>query len=456
VAGWTLWKGQDQPCPTDSFAPATTVCRADAGECDVADLCSGVADEGCPEDLKDLCALVTDSSLCQFDVDPAACGNTDDQFRLLFTPDVQNWEAYKHNATNPGQYYYNLVTEDLTGAVEITVPYPFVTQGAHPIHVYCAEDVPQDADACFLPAEAEASFAFAITIEDYIAGTLDANRLMLDCQPPAGICGPDGEGFCTFEVYLGALDLSGCSTGQAYVNVHYDWGLKGPMVDANPCDDGLVDRYDRGSPSGAYFDADVNTADETGPTAITNCRNFEFRHTNDGSFLADAVQNVNVFKPIAGAMGTVWSSADGQGVEGASVALVRNSSGDIVKTGVTDEDGFYSLAYRHRGKRAPYTVVLMSGYDLEQGIILRSNGWGEINFDVYTGTSTAEFGTGGGGGSVGGVCDNDGVCESGEDCNSCANDCEGRLNGKPANRYCCGNGVPESAEGNGDICGGNF
>ena len=28
---------------------------------------------------------------------------------------------------------------------------------------------------------------------------------------------------------------------------------------------------------GAYFDADVDTLDETGPTAISNCRSFEFR-----------------------------------------------------------------------------------------------------------------------------------------------------------------------------------
>jgi hypothetical protein len=28
--------------------------------------------------------------------------------------------------------------------------------------------------------------------------------------------------------------------------------------------------------------------------------------------------------------------------------------------------------------------------------------------------------------------------------------------GKPSNRYCCGNGVAESAEGNGSICDGNY
>lgn len=34
-------------------------------------------------------------------------------------------------------------------------------------------------------------------------------------------------------------------------------------------------------------------------------------------------------------------------------------------------------------------------------------------------------------------CNNDGVCNAGEDCNGC-NDCAGVVKGKPANRYCCG------------------
>jgi hypothetical protein len=55
-----------------------------------------------------------------------------------------------------------------------------------------------------------------------------------------------------------------------------------------------------------------------------------------------------------------------------------------------------------------------------------------------------------------GACDNDGVCDPGEDCNSCASDCDGVTGGKPANRFCCGNGVQEGPEGDGAICDGNF
>jgi len=55
----------------------------------------------------------------------------------------------------------------------------------------------------------------------------------------------------------------------------------------------------------------------------------------------------------------------------------------------------------------------------------------------------------------GGACNNNGTCEAGEDCNTCPADCSGRTGGKPANRYCCGNGVQESAETTA-LCDGNF
>jgi len=48
-----------------------------------------------------------------------------------------------------------------------------------------------------------------------------------------------------------------------------------------------------------------------------------------------------------------------------------------------------------------------------------------------------------------------GLCEAGEDCQSCLSDCPGLQTGRPANRYCCGNGVLEGPEGDGTICDGN-
>jgi len=54
----------------------------------------------------------------------------------------------------------------------------------------------------------------------------------------------------------------------------------------------------------------------------------------------------------------------------------------------------------------------------------------------------------------GGSCNDNGICETGEDCDSC-DDCAGKSNGPPSGRFCCGNGVNEPAEGDGTICDGN-
>lgn len=53
------------------------------------------------------------------------------------------------------------------------------------------------------------------------------------------------------------------------------------------------------------------------------------------------------------------------------------------------------------------------------------------------------------------ACNENGVCDEGEDCDICAVDCDGRSTGKPSGRYCCGNGIVESAELDG-LCDGNF
>lgn len=56
----------------------------------------------------------------------------------------------------------------------------------------------------------------------------------------------------------------------------------------------------------------------------------------------------------------------------------------------------------------------------------------------------------------GGGCNSNGICDPGEDCQTCSNDCAGQLSGKPSNRYCCGDGIQQGPEGDGSICDGNY
>ena len=53
------------------------------------------------------------------------------------------------------------------------------------------------------------------------------------------------------------------------------------------------------------------------------------------------------------------------------------------------------------------------------------------------------------------ACNNNGLCDPGEDCNTCPGDCAGYKKGKPSGRYCCGNGVDEGPEIVGNLCNGN-
>jgi hypothetical protein len=86
----------------------------------------------------------------------------------------------------------------------------------------------------------------------------------------------------------------------------------------------------------------------------------------------------------------VHYSDNGSGVEGAEILLYRNSTGEIVQSGTTDEDGSYTLVYKHLGKRDNYTVLILEA-GMHQLIELKSNGWAEVDFDLFTRTTSASW-----------------------------------------------------------------
>lgn len=48
------------------------------------------------------------------------------------------------------------------------------------------------------------------------------------------------------------------------------------------------------------------------------------------------------------------------------------------------------------------------------------------------------------------------VCDPGEDCSSCSQDCSSQTNGRPRNRYCCGDGITGFKEERDSLCDGNY
>jgi hypothetical protein len=404
---------------------------------------------------------VTDSSLCPFDVSPekGSCVDGDGvpngedcdvldgdpacpsgtcvpsgQFRVVLTPSPRDgWPSYKLNASNPGQYFYNLIVDaaaNTTQTVTIDIPYPFVTHGAMPVHVYDAAEVLIAPDGCFQPPEAEQSFAQEIALEDYIGGVNAGGGSTLQCDQVA--CGLNGVGICSFDVGVPIPD-----SGLAYVNVHLDYGLKGASLDANDGElilagetvcDGAADRYDAGALDTEFggWAALKNTSTDDGPLALENCKSYDFSHYDGAAVFQDQVQSLNVFKRIKGAYGLVSSSDDESAVTGAWIELVRVNTGELVASGTSDDDGYYALPYKHKGKRAQYDVILNGGVSITHRIQLKANGWAEVTYDVFTGTSTGYFTSSGGGGGRGGP----GSCTTTEtpevSCNDGVdNDCDG-------------------------------
>ncbi len=105
-------------------------------------------------------------------------------------------------ARNPGQFYHN-ASDTGTGTANFTIniPYPFVTQGANPIHVYSSLNT--GPDGCLIPGTDVTS---AFTISTPTITWADWNGKTFGDTSPMTVNGP--------------------SEGFLHVNIHLDYGLK--------------------------------------------------------------------------------------------------------------------------------------------------------------------------------------------------------------------------------------
>ena len=180
-------------------------------------------------------------------------------------------------------------------------------------------------------------------------------------------------------------------SGKAYVNLHLDYGVKGQNTDFNPKDT-FADRYDKGTNTcvgdATYYDALQNDllSVPAGPTALATCTWYPFSHdggggSNNGN---DSIQNVNSFKKISGAFGQAVSQGNGALYQNIPATLT-DSTGKVISTGTTDQDGFYALPYAHKGKPALFTITLGTGATKASKVIeLHANGWTEADYDPLT------------------------------------------------------------------------
>ncbi|MBP7402951.1 MAG: tandem-95 repeat protein, partial [Clostridia bacterium] len=268
-------------------------------------------------------SLLTNGGLAAFDMDGTTEGS---QFRLIFTPDAAAPRTFRLNASNPGQFSYNLYWPE-GGEVDVVIPYPFVTQGAAPVQFYDgAELLETDGGWSLIPGGWVAS---------------DAQTVSLD---------PDGED--------SVLTLT-FPEGAVFATIHLDYGLKGTQ----PYEAGGVD----------HLDAIGET--ET----VRNLSDYGFT-ADDGTIDDEAViQNINVFKKIAGIGGLATEG----GAPLADVGIVITSP--VLPSPVTvrtDADGWYLWNWKHTGKAAEFTVTMQYGTEPfpSQTVTLKSGKYAQADF----------------------------------------------------------------------------
>jgi hypothetical protein len=288
----------------------------------------------------DLDPLVSNSSLCTFDVNEDRDGH---QFRLIFTPDQPNSTStsprWKLNASNPGQFYFNVFvvgTPDEEETITLTLPYPFVTQGAQPVHVFDGATVVENGALCLVPGNAIAASASpeTVALSTYTTGTTDVEVTF------------------TFP-----------SSGFAYIAIHLNYGLKHVAAKCFPDNK-----------------TDVNvTCELPSTTLIPNHGSYDFSFSNTSSGTV-TVENENVVKNDPGIAGLVTQQGSGDPVANVMVQIY-DSKGKKLATVYTDADGWYQWTYKYTGKPATFWVNL-PGYALQQSVTLKSNAYVIVNFMV--------------------------------------------------------------------------
>jgi hypothetical protein len=255
-----------------------------------------------------------------------------DTFKLIFTPDVPaNPNLYRLTASNPGQFSYN-VFDDASAEDDvytITIPYPFVTQGANPVLIY--DTAPIDN----VPTGNVINSQFTIvevpvTLDSYSDGTVTVT-----------------------------ITNNGYS-GPVYITIHLDYGLK--------------------KVAGGYTKMDNNAKDSTSWPNILDDTTYDFS-VADALGCHDSITNVNVFKHDPGIGGLVLDS-DGNPMAGVTVQIysgTKVTSKSLVATLTTDEDGWYMWNYKYTGKPASFTIVANGQ---TQTVTLKANGFLVVNFGV--------------------------------------------------------------------------
>jgi hypothetical protein len=280
----------------------------------------------------------------------------------------------------------------------------------------------------------------------------------------------NGEAACVdAEVEVcGSIDVGECSLGTRTCSGGA-WGACEGAVEpvAEDCSNGLDDDCD-------------GDADATDPDCAATSTALQLAQVAYDTPGTDSVEEfVDLYNPTGGDVALDgWTLADGAGTwtfpagttiaAGAFFTVARDAAGlEAWVAVVPDLDGL-TLSLNNGGdvlvlsddQGAGVDRVYWESYDPAWGLTAGSGDSlirtvPDIDTDSAADWSTrspalpdgGSDSTGGTGGSCG-----DGVCDAGEDCESCSADCAGQTSGRRADRYCCGNGTCESVGEDSGTC----
>jgi hypothetical protein len=313
-------------------------------------------------------SVVTDAGLAQYDTDPNIAGN---QLNLIY---VQNSGAgYELNTSNPGQLSDNAFFSGAPGSsvtLTLTVPYPFITQGSVPTHVYSSYKLSGATPNLSISPGTDVTSSFTINSAGGHKTPSGAAAILL------GDYSPQNMGSTTTVTVTGLMP----ATGTMYVGVHLAYGLTtttgwtlgtSHSVGANT----YIDAVNSGLGVTAHAPAGSGTCADGQP--------YQFSVASGATVLGtDTPYSENIFKKSVGAAGTVVQLSNGLPVVGATLTLYGPNSGTTVAaTATTDGDGAYYLDYKYTGSAATFIVKASYGtWSQSQTITLKANGFQIVNF----------------------------------------------------------------------------
>jgi len=222
----------------------------------------------------------------------------------------------------------------------VTLPYPFVTQGANPIEGYDGvTSTTSGGQTCLVPGNKFLAGSQKVVLTDYTPQAVGSTKTL-------------------------TITVTVPPSGNVFLAIHLDYGLKGSTG------------YNKG---GAGNDAILCN---TTTVVIPDLTTYNFSVGGAATDSASAL-SCNAFKKNPGVGGGAQNTVTTYGVGGAG-AVLKDAKGGVLASGTTDQDGWYMLPYKWTGKAATLYVTLSPPGKAAQTktITLKANGYVQVDFSV--------------------------------------------------------------------------